>query len=411
MLSPLSVLAVTIVSEITAIALLGSLLPAAIPGIGYWIGANALTAGGFVCFALQGKASPILSIELADALITSAILMAFAGCRRFFGRHDRFLASYVGWIGVLLAVAYWTFVSPNFNARASVVSAFLAYVCASIAWITWRARPSGRPSYSYIFATGAAALVCIGHVIHSAIHGLGLIHQTALLQTTPVNLAFLSLGIRAMPCLSIGMAVLAHYRMTERLERLANVDDLTGVMTRRFFLSHADRWLLASARAGSSLSLAIIDLDLFKAINDGHGHPGGDQVLAHFGSLVSNNIRSKDLVGRLGGEEFGVLFPETTKEEVVEILDRLRTTLTKSGCMLPTGNLNYTFSAGVDEFQHGEPLSTLMARVDTALYMAKASGRNRVLAVAQPTPGDKRWNQQQLSEAAGNGSTQLKGAG
>ena len=91
MLSPFSVLAVTVVSEITAIALLGSLLPAAIPGIRYWIGANALTAGAFFCFALQGKASTILSIELANTFLTAAILMALVGSRRFFGRRDRFL--------------------------------------------------------------------------------------------------------------------------------------------------------------------------------------------------------------------------------------------------------------------------------------------------------------------------------
>ena len=106
--------------------------------------------------------------------------------------------------------------------------------------------------------------------------------QTGLMQVSPSNITFLALGILAPPCLSIGVVMLAHDRLAERLERLANVDDLTGALSRRAFLAASDALLKASLRTRSPVTMAIIDIDSFKAVNDTHGHAAGDQVLQAF---------------------------------------------------------------------------------------------------------------------------------
>ncbi|CAB3788256.1 GGDEF domain-containing protein [Paraburkholderia fynbosensis] len=382
MLNPLSILLVTVLSSAMAMAVLGSLWRAAIPGVGYWIAANAVAIVALLAFALQGHASRWLTFVAANELLAMSLLLVIEGCLRFLGRRTRPWAAYAGLVAVLIGISYWTFAAPDFNARVALVSAYHAGLYAVLAALMVRGRPSHRPRYSYYFLAVAATLLCAGHASRGVMYGFGILMQTGLMQVTPSNIIFLALGILAPPCLSIGVVMLAHDRLAERLERLANVDDLTGALSRRAFLAIGEGLLKASLRTRSPLTMAIIDIDSFKAVNDTYGHAAGDQVLVHFAAFVADNLRDGDVFGRLGGEEFGVLCPATTAADAVALLERLRGRLvatTPAG--LPRG-LRYTFSVGVDQHRRSESLAQLMARADGALYGAKESGRNRVMAAA-----------------------------
>ncbi|NKJ50138.1 GGDEF domain-containing protein [Burkholderia sp. SG-MS1] len=382
MLNPLSILLVTVLSSAMAMAVLGSLWRAAIPGVGYWIAANALAIVALLAFALQGHASRWLTFVAANELLALSLLLVIEGCLRFLGRRTRPWAAYAGLVAVLVGISYWTFAAPDFNARVALVSVYHAGLYAVLAALMVRGRPPHRPRYSYYFLAVAAMLLCAGHASRGVMYGFGILMQTGLMEVTPSNIIFLALGILAPPCLSIGVVMLAHDRLAERLERLANVDDLTGALSRRAFLALGDALLKASLRSRSPLTMAIIDIDSFKAVNDTYGHAAGDQVLVHFAAFVADNLRVGDIFGRLGGEEFGVLCPATTTADAVALLERLRVRLaatTPAG--LPRG-LRYTFSVGVDQHRRPESLAQLMARADGALYAAKESGRNRVMAAA-----------------------------
>ncbi|MFM0340457.1 GGDEF domain-containing protein [Paraburkholderia fungorum] len=365
-----------------AMAVLGSLWRAAITGVGYWILANAVAIVALLAFAVQGHASPWLSFVAANVLLAASLLLVLEGCWRFLGRRSRPWAAYIGLAAVLAGIVYWTFAAPDFNARVALVSAFHACLYATLAVTMLRGRPANRPRYSYYFLAVAAALFCVGHIARGTLYGFGMLAQSSLMQVSAANIAFLAIGILAMPCLSIGVVMLAHDRLAERLERLANVDELTGALSRRAFLTVGEALLKAARRAGSPVAIAIIDIDSFKAVNDNHGHAAGDQVLSHFAAFVTCNLRASDVFGRLGGEEFGVLCPATTAAEAVVLLERLRARLAATGpADLPRG-LRYTFSVGVDQRQGDESLAEVMARADGALYAAKASGRDRVMAAA-----------------------------
>jgi diguanylate cyclase (GGDEF)-like protein len=166
--------------------------------------------------------------------------------------------------------------------------------------------------------------------------------------------------------------------MAERMERLATIDELTGALVRRAFMERAEAAVKASRVSGTPLALAILDLDNFKAVNDRFGHPAGDRALAHFASAALGSLRSGELFGRLGGEEFAVLFPATRKDEALKLTNDLRLTIAAHPC----GETPYTFSAGVDEFGPDDSLPRVLARADAALYSAKALGRDRVVAVS-----------------------------
>jgi len=380
MLNPLTILLVTVLSGAMAMAVLGSLWRAAIPGVGYWITANAVAIVALLAFALQGHASRWLSFVAANVLLALALLLVFEGCLRFLGRRERPWAGYAGLVVVLLGICYWTFIEPDFNARVALVSGYHAILYAALAALMLRGRPAHRPRYNYYFLATAAVLLCVGHSSRGIMYSFGSLMQTNLLQVSPSNIAFLALGILAPPFLAIGVVMLAHDRLAERFERLANVDDLTGAVSRRAFLERGGVLLNASLRSGLPAAIAIVDIDSFKAVNDTYGHAAGDQVLAHFAAFVARELRAGDVFGRLGGEEFGVLCPVTNAAEAVVLLERLRSRLAASTPGdLPRG-LRYTFSVGVDQWRRGESLEQLMARADRALYAAKAAGRNRVVA-------------------------------
>lgn len=370
-----------------SVAILGSLLPAGIPGVRRWMAANALAIVCLVLFSLQRVAPAMLSIFAANGLFAVSVVLVLEGCRQFFGQRPALYAAYGGCVAVLAGIAYWTWGRADINARIALVSGFHAWIYATIGWTALRGRPPERPKYSYRFVTIASWLGAIGHASRGLVYAAGWATQTSLLQATPLNAAFLALGILAPSALSIGMVMLAHDRLAERLERFANFDELTGALTRRAFVARADAALARAYRRNEPLSLAIVDIDHFKSINDRYGHAAGDRVLTRFGSMLIVSVRASDLFGRRGGEEFAVRFPGTRRDDALSRIDAIRT---KSrfdrraphggGSDMPEGYV--TFSAGVDEYRNGDTLAELMARVDAALYTAKTSGRDRVVIAA-----------------------------
>lgn len=166
------------------------------------------------------------------------------------------------------------------------------------------------------------------------------------------------------------------------LRRLALTDELTGIPNRRQFFPQFDIELERADRYGYPLCLAILDLDHFKHVNDRHGHAAGDAVLRHFADFLCQRLRAADMVGRLGGEEFAVLLPETGIEEALFVLRRMVEQLAEQTVDAVAPGFTYAFSGGVAAACHARPLTShrLLACADRALYQAKNGGRNRINA-------------------------------
>ncbi|MFD2447399.1 diguanylate cyclase [Vogesella fluminis] len=165
------------------------------------------------------------------------------------------------------------------------------------------------------------------------------------------------------------------------LERLANTDELTGLYNRRQFLQRAQEEIARGQRWQRPLSLAMLDLDFFKRLNDRFGHGFGDEVLRRFASCIQFNVRLEDVCGRLGGEEFAILLPDTDRYNAGLIMQRVREAVEQIRLDNPLGGeaVRFTVSIGISELYPGEETPTpLIARADAALYLAKQEGRNCV---------------------------------
>ena len=179
--------------------------------------------------------------------------------------------------------------------------------------------------------------------------------------------------------------VAARIERAQFLKSLLGRDGLTGLLNHTAFLEGARRALFRQVRTpGKGASFILIDLDHFKAVNDRHGHPVGDRVLAALGALLRRRLRGSDLVGRLGGEEFAVILEDLTEGEAERLMHRLLeefAVMPRSGA--DRSAFHVTFSAGVAGFVKGMTMDTWRQAADDALYAAKSAGRNRV-ARARP---------------------------
>jgi diguanylate cyclase (GGDEF)-like protein len=166
--------------------------------------------------------------------------------------------------------------------------------------------------------------------------------------------------------------------------RLAQSDYLTGLVNRREFEEQARRLVAVAERYDSTLSLIMVDIDRFKEINDRHGHLAGDAVLKGLAELFRTVLRKSDIAGRWGGDEFGILLPQTDIARAREFAARLCRALRERQAQQPEGEDGFpdvgevTVSAGVAALATGEELDDLLGRADDALYQAKREGRNRV---------------------------------
>ncbi len=184
----------------------------------------------------------------------------------------------------------------------------------------------------------------------------------------------------------IPMRLTALRDITERklfeseLKRQARIDHLTGVSNRGYFMDQAELELSRAVRYNKPLSLYMLDIDFFKKVNDSYGHKIGDLVLIKLAEVCRQTLREVDIIGRVGGEEFVILLPETDLDEATEVAERLRESIAKSKVPLEGGlPLHFTVSIGVTSLvSRDDNLDVLLNLADKALYEAKEKGRNRV---------------------------------
>ncbi|WP_035725007.1 GGDEF domain-containing protein [Bradyrhizobium sp. ARR65] len=180
-------------------------------------------------------------------------------------------------------------------------------------------------------------------------------------------------------------------RSERRLRDLAMNDQLTGILNRRGFFEASAAQLARLSGKSREIAIALFDIDFFKAINDNYGHPAGDKVIAEFAERAARTIRQTDILGRIGGEEFALLLPDTTINEARLIVDRVRAAFAQTPILHDDVEIMATASAGISvgQVQQGAFLDRLMSTADSALYAAKKAGRNRTSILHMVAQADR----------------------
>lgn len=258
-----------------------------------------------------------------------------------------------------------------------------------LAWMALKSKMAGVALGMTIVGITTAIM------IHYGLNPLGMLQA---------NLALTTLGAYIL-CVSIPMLVLgtaldqldeqnAHLEQivsarttalveaNAELQALAHHDPLTGAANRRYFIEETEKNILRAQRYEEPLCICILDIDHFKAINDQYGHGMGDQVLKQLATLCQSLLRESDLFARWGGEEFVILLPGVDIHEALQVADKLRMAVASSPIRFGQLQIAVSFSAGVAQCRANEDLDSMLSRADQGLYRAKASGRNRVLHLA-----------------------------
>jgi diguanylate cyclase (GGDEF)-like protein len=279
-------------------------------------------------------------------------------------------------------------------------------------FVSARERPSGAELAAVIVSLAWIAIAAIYFFFHPVEGGnLGLV-MTGLIVLLPIALLWvavsMSRSVRSLRneaarlqaeermtaaltglLLVAGAALAWSVWMYRRTRALAQRDGLTGLANRRTLLAHTQRERVRAMRYQQPVSLVMLDLDLFKQLNDSHGHAAGDRALKHVAELCRQLLRESDVAGRIGGEEFALVLANTDAAGALQLAERLRERLAGSATPdCPAGGLTASF--GVAQHQASDAtLEIWFARADQALYAAKHGGRNRCSVAEDPAPSGR----------------------
>lgn len=367
------------------LAISGSLSPGLKPGLRQWMLAIVLHPAGMVLLSLREAISPWVSIVAANAAIAVAFVLYGQSLRRLAGESGR---SPVAWSLAVAAIAISTvfgIVLPDLHWRLVLVSLPLGALLLQAAADMRRlyGRDSAAATVVWI-SLGFGGLILLYRAIAMAVDP-GLV--TTVFEINHVQVLTYAVGSLLPVIATIGVLLLCTELMQAELLRVSRLDHLTGAYNRRAIEDLGERAMAWARRHGSGLSALVVDADHFKHINDAHGHAAGDHALQAVVACIRAQLRSEDLLGRLGGEEFLVLLPGTQLAEALPAAERIRRAVAATPLPIDKAALHLTVSIGATELAPGDlQFSHLLQRADRAMYAAKHAGRDRVLSEPGPRP-------------------------
>ena len=346
--------------------------PVAIGGLREWTAAPFLFFASSVFFGLRGAIPDVLSIVAANLLLYTGTVLVYMGSQRFFGQPIRVLPWTL--LGVLLAMVlfWWSHFTPLFAPRLVFFNAVLCVVFAFHIRVYLRQKRLSFPGRFMLVILAIQFCSLLGRMVSVAAGAAG----SGLLEAGFWQNLYVTVYSFSTLALAIGGILMATDAVRGEFENLLAHDALTGALSRAAVLKATTRELDRCRRHGRTMSLLVIDMDHFKAINDTYGHMTGDKVLVNFVQRTQAQLRTHDRIGRYGGEEFLVLLPETTLKAATVVAERIRADVSAAHEKLP----DYTISIGIassEEDSAHDTVDTLIARADQSMYRAKALGRNR----------------------------------
>jgi diguanylate cyclase (GGDEF)-like protein len=351
------------------------------PSLFHWVVATLLQPAGFVLLSLRDQLDPWLSTVLANTFVALAFA-AYARALGLFYRAPplRWLLSGLVAASVLISI-WWGVLAPDLTLRLITISVALAGLLGHSAWTVFRHAERRGPIR---IVTGGVFAVAAGIMVYRAVALVidpGLV--TGVFQLTHVQLLTYAVGSVLPVIATVGFLLMCTERSQRELERAARVDYLTDCYNRRAIEEQGARAMAAARRHGMPLAVLVIDIDHFKRINDELGHAAGDQALVQSVARIRAEMRAEDVLGRLGGEEFIVLMPNTDMASAVSAGERIRLGFASRPLLLAEGRRGATLSIGVAMLAPVDRhFSQLLQRADRAMYAAKNAGRNLVMADA-----------------------------
>jgi diguanylate cyclase (GGDEF)-like protein len=348
-------------------------------GPGYWAVGNLVIGLGMVLVLMQLDAPKIVFLP-GMALIGAGLALYLNGIQAFIGKVPDHRIP-VG-IFILLVLIDLYFVPIGHNLRMAVILASIVF--SAIYFYSARltfSRDEGLVGSLYWINSSLyllMALLMLGRGIYASRVGTEVFDSFAI---WPVNAYTFMLGAVSQFFISSLFVLILSYKLNQNLESIATIDGLTGVLNRRGLEDAAIKMQDMCKRINLSMAVLLIDIDHFKKVNDQHGHLTGDEVLRHLAKNISEMLRSSDVLGRYGGEEFCVFMPNTNENEALGLAERIRSGVEAKPLKLKHPTINSTVSIGVaDSVRAGYDFKGLIATADTAMYVAKKSGRNRVMS-------------------------------
>jgi diguanylate cyclase (GGDEF)-like protein len=345
----------------------------------------------------------------AENVVNAALLAGIAG--PFYALVYRWLGFGAAATEILLCCTVMLCAPLVLRFSGSIVAARELFLCAlffNFTWLTFHLGGIAAPTASWLitgpvvamFLGGVAtavfwlAMSCAAVAAIYALPAAGVVLPASPVSDMPLLYLVCDIGLYVVVVVFVLMFELTKTQGFDKLEQalgrineLAIRDELTGSHNRRYLISLIEKEKERSDRNGRAFCLCMLDIDFFKRINDTYGHSAGDTVLREFARTVQGQIRSTDTFGRYGGEEFLLMLPETSPADALALAERVRRAIEKMRCTEGISEIAATVSVGVAEFRRGEAISHTLARADEALYLAKSTGRNRVVCHGEDRDG------------------------
>ncbi len=342
----------------------------------WWLGL-VLQPCGFVLIAMRGQLHPIFSVVLANITVAAALACFAIALRIFTGARQRRWIAYALVAGAGIMAFVFSVLDDNLLIRATLLSLIHAMLLAFAARSIYRQELKiTRVSHvlAGLFVIGSLSM--LSRAIYHAVTQDPIADSFSIRWPT-----ILTYGIGGLlPIVgTIGFLLMCTERSGKNLARMASEDPLTGVYNRRALAEFGAREMARARRHGTPLSVILVDIDFFKRINDELGHAAGDLALIETVRRLRKNLRSEDYLGRMGGEEFLILLPDSNIQQAQVLAQRILEEFGSHPMTLMDQNRLITISGGITLLSASDHFfDDMLRRADDAMYTAKVLGRNRM---------------------------------